>query len=114
MSYQSPISIIYQDMMHKLNESIEQNVFAGIQRYGIEVDKDELIKALQYDRRQYDAGFADGINFRKHGHWIYHDPTDENIYACECSACGECVCADFEEDADYCMHCGARMDEEPQ
>lgn len=61
MSYQSPISIIYQDMMHKLNESLEQNVCTAIQRYGIEVDKDELIKALQYDRQQYDKGYSDAM-----------------------------------------------------
>lgn len=34
-----------------------------IQGYRIEVDKDELIKALQYDRDQYNKGFEDGKRF---------------------------------------------------
>jgi flagellar biosynthesis/type III secretory pathway protein FliH len=30
------------------------------QTMGYEVDKDELIKAMQYDRDQYDKGYQDG------------------------------------------------------
>ena len=48
---------------------IEDNVFKAIQDYGVFVDKEELIKALQYDRGQYEKGFADGMLFRK-GEWI--------------------------------------------
>lgn len=29
---------------------------------GIYVDKEELIKALRYDRQQYDKGYADGYS----------------------------------------------------
>ena len=31
----------------------------AVQSYGINVDKDELIRALQYDREQYYKGYAD-------------------------------------------------------
>jgi uncharacterized protein YkuJ len=54
--YQSPIEIIMQEMQTQL----DGEVFKATQAYGINVDKDELIKALQYDRDQYDKGFADG------------------------------------------------------
>lgn len=33
-------------------------------RMGVNVDKDELVKALAYDRGQYEKGYADGIRAR--------------------------------------------------
>lgn len=54
--YQSPIEIIMQEMQ----TPFDGEVFKATQAYGINVDKDELIKALKYDRDQYDKGFADG------------------------------------------------------
>ena len=56
MSYQPPITLIYQDIQTK----IEGDIFTAVRSYGIDVDKDELIKALKYDRQQYEKGFADG------------------------------------------------------
>lgn len=56
MSYESPISIIYGDMQTKL----EGDVFKAIQNCNIEVNKDELLKALAYDRNQYHKGWLDG------------------------------------------------------
>lgn len=54
--YKSPIDLIYD---HLVTEQ-ENEVFKAVVRCGIDVDKDELIKALAYDRRQYDLGYADG------------------------------------------------------
>lgn len=54
--YQSPIEII----MQEIQTQFDGEVFKATQAYGINVDKDELIKALQYDRDQYNKGFADG------------------------------------------------------
>lgn len=56
MSYESPIDIIYGDMQTKL----EGDVFKVIQNCNIKVDKDELLKALAYDRNQYHKGWLDG------------------------------------------------------
>lgn len=56
LSYESPIKIIHQGFETKL----EGEVFKAILKYGVSVDKDELIKALQYDRNQYEKGFIDG------------------------------------------------------
>ena len=58
--YQSPIEIITRQM----RTQFEDNVFKAIQDYGIAVDKDELIKALQYDREQYEKGYRDGLLHR--------------------------------------------------
>lgn len=57
MSYKSPIEVFLQEA--KLN--YENSIYNAIQEYGIKVDKEELIKALSYDRKQYIAGYNDAI-----------------------------------------------------
>lgn len=56
--YQSPIQQYVDDMTMKM----ENNVCTAVQKVGIYVDKEELIKALRYDRQQYDKGYADGYS----------------------------------------------------
>ena len=55
MSYQSPVDII----MGQMQTKIEGEVYSAVQRIGINVDKDELLKALKYDRGQYEKGYKD-------------------------------------------------------
>lgn len=54
--YESPIEIIQKDIVMKQ----ENDIYKAILEQGIVVDKEELIRALQYDRGQYEKGFADG------------------------------------------------------
>jgi len=56
--YESPIEII----SGKMRMEQENHIFKVIQDYGVNVDKDELIKALQYDRDQYEKGYINGYN----------------------------------------------------
>lgn len=56
MSYQSPIEVATRELQTKF----EDDAMSVIHSYGICVDKEELVKALQYDRNQYKQGFADG------------------------------------------------------
>lgn len=64
MSYNSPISIISQMVDEQIKEQQKQEetvIMAEITRkIGVDIDKDELIKALNYDRQQYEKGYADG------------------------------------------------------
>lgn len=60
--YESPISIIYNQIESNLNEKIEKDIYEVIQKYGIIVDKEELSKALKYDRDQYKKGYTEGRN----------------------------------------------------
>ena len=53
--YKSPIDIIYGQM----ETQMEGDILRAVQKYGITVDKEELIRALQYDRGQYEKGYAD-------------------------------------------------------
>ena len=60
MSYDSPIEIV-KKIQKEYEINVVNNVLKYVQQYGINVDKDELIKALKYDRQQYEKGYADGI-----------------------------------------------------
>lgn len=54
--YRSPIQQFVSDISLKM----ENDVYTAVQNVGIYVDKDELIKALQYDREQYSKGYSNG------------------------------------------------------
>lgn len=58
MSWESPIEII----VNQIESAWMDETFRVIQKVGINVDRNELIKALQYDRNQYEKGYEDGIN----------------------------------------------------
>lgn len=55
--YESPVEIMYGAM----KSEIEGAVYKAIQDVGIKVDKEELLRALMYDRQQYETGFKDGM-----------------------------------------------------
>ena len=55
MGYESPIEII----MGQMNMTLEDNICKAVQNAGITVDREELLRALRYDRDQYRKGYAD-------------------------------------------------------
>ena len=55
--YESPIKII----TGKMQTQIDGDIYRAVQKVGINVDREELLKALEYDRRQYEKGFDDGF-----------------------------------------------------
>lgn len=57
--YISPI-IITQE---KILEEVEDNIYKTVVKYGFAVDKEELMKALKYDRDQYNKGYQIGYGF---------------------------------------------------
>lgn len=59
IGYQSPIQILY-DGIDSIQEQQKNEVFKYVRKYGIYVDKEELQKALNYERNQYAKGFQDG------------------------------------------------------
>ena len=60
--YESPIKLYVQDMEAKLRQQQEQAIWETVSKYEVAVDKEELIKALKYDRDQYSRGYKDGAN----------------------------------------------------
>ena len=55
MSYKSPIELIQQQTRYQIDECI----LKAVMNVGVNVDKEELIKALAYDRGQYQIGYDD-------------------------------------------------------
>lgn len=61
--YEAPIQLAMTDLQSELNTDIENNVMLILkQHYNISVDKDELLRALDYHRFQYKKGYSDGQN----------------------------------------------------
>ena len=60
MSYESPIEFIYNDVLPEIEMKQEEMVVKAVMKCGVVVkDADELVKALKYDRDQYNAGVKD-------------------------------------------------------
>lgn len=60
--YKSPIDLMVDDMVTQMHQKEEQTIFEAVRNCGVSVDKEELIKALEYDRNQYSKGYKDGVN----------------------------------------------------
>jgi hypothetical protein len=54
--WESPIEVIQSE----IRTEFEDNCLKAVQSYGFLVDKTELARALTYDRKQYEKGYADG------------------------------------------------------
>ncbi len=54
--WESPITILQRQIQNQQ----ENAILSAVLECGITVDKDELIKAINYDRNQYRKGFEDG------------------------------------------------------
>lgn len=125
--YKPPIEAVRRELTGKIEQSLEDGIMRILHDIDIHVDKEELIKALKYDRGQYEKGFRDGVkSTQKHGNWHIRsayltEPADSPFwkYCMECSECGRKVEGISVEDAinyrklcreyPYC-HCGAKMD----
>ena len=60
--YKSPIDVFINDLAKSAAQKMDDEIYRAVGRVGIVVDKGELLKALQYDRNQYEAGFKDASN----------------------------------------------------
>lgn len=55
--YESPIKVFESEM----ESYLEGEIWKAVQRVGVSVDREELLKALQYDREQYQKGYNDAL-----------------------------------------------------
>ena len=62
--YESPIEVLYGQMQTEIENDL---LVKCSQSVGYNIDKDELIKALKYEREQYKNGYSEGLNADK---WI--------------------------------------------
>ena len=86
MSYQSPIEVIQTQMRNQ----IEGEIYKAVMNVGVNIDKEELLKALQYDREQYQKGYKD---------------RDDQIVRCK-----DCKYHDEKDGKNFC-DCGNRPDD---
>ena len=69
--YRAPIELLYQEpsmvdeIVKGVDDKIEKMVCSAVVNCGVNVDKEELIKALNYDRQQYEQGYKDGYEKAK-------------------------------------------------
>lgn len=106
-NYESPITRIQNQLLEEMVRKEEDQFMCEVrQAIGYNIDKSELIKALNYDREQYEKGYQDGISCatkRKAGQWLINS----DGYYPYCSICknepqGRIM-------TDYCPNCGAYM-----
>ena len=59
--YESPVDVYIRNMVTDLQEKRDGEICAQIEeQIGVHVDKDEMMKALAYDRDQYEKGYRRG------------------------------------------------------
>lgn len=66
MAYKSPIEVTY----NELKTGFDDMVMRAVQEVHISVNRFELLKALRYDRSQYEQGYADGLKDAIPIEWI--------------------------------------------
>lgn len=115
MGYKSPIELIYQDVFSQFEQDINSYIISEIKtRLSINIDEQELLKALKYDRDQYDAGFMNGYSTREKElirckDCKFYNP-DANVgYLAYCDLAGEYEHLDPEW---YCCHAERRETDE--
>lgn len=62
--YESPIEVYtskIDGMVQLIQKKQEEHIYEAVLNVGVNVNKEELVKALLYDRDQYDKGYQDGI-----------------------------------------------------
>lgn len=72
--YKAPIEMLIDNVGTRVRYDTDMGVLRAVLDVGINVDKDELIRALEYDRGQYEKGFHDGVESVQK--WI---PVDDRL-----------------------------------
>ena len=106
MSYKSPIEIT----LGEFTTQIENDTYKVVQEYGIKVDRDELIKALEYDREQYEQGYADGQRDVAWTDVKRVEFENENRKVYKCQNCGQYMHrTSWANPVKYCSYCGKKI-----
>jgi hypothetical protein len=59
--YECPIDFAFGDIQMQIVKQQENELYMVIQKCGVDVDKEELMRALKYDREQYEKGYEDAV-----------------------------------------------------
>ncbi len=58
--YDSPIDLYISDIHNQIVAQQDEQIYQAVVHFFPDVKREELLKALQYDREQYEKGYADG------------------------------------------------------
>ena len=58
--YKSPIELMVTNIYDQIQKEQDEHIYKAVLQYVPNVDRVELIRALQYDRNQYEKGYMDG------------------------------------------------------
>ena len=84
MSYTSPISLFIEDLSTKMSNDMENAVMKATLKVNVTADRLELLRALEYDRGQYEAGEWDMFNLitsAQYGKQCYFLETGGRVYS---------------------------------
>lgn len=129
VGYYPPIELHYEepvwDAMNKAAEEVVANirndtdrmVIGACMKVGVSVDKDELVRALRYDRGQYEKGYADGSLaaaaevefFKKRICEFCGVTTPGSADPDNCEISGHGVWVELESGLTYYKHCGCSI-----
>lgn len=116
-TYESPVMVMMDQVATEIREQGENQMCMDIiQRYDLQCNKEELLKALAYDRDQYEKGYHDACKKleRPRGEWIKITKNGTLPVEYICSVCGRKIFDNYDhqipqsEFYPYC-HCGADM-----
>ena len=78
MNWESPATIT-QEISSQIARDTDDYIMSEIYKTGVTVNKEELIKAIKYDRDQYNKGYCDGFNTAVEMEWTSADLLEEHI-----------------------------------
>ena len=64
MNYQSPITMYTRRIIKDIAEKQDEYLMEEVRKVGFDINKEELAKALKYDRDQYMRGYTDGRMYK--------------------------------------------------
>ena len=112
--YKSPIETMYEqpqfitEIEQKVRSGFDSAVMTVVRRVGVNVDREELLKALAYDRNQYKTGYLDGLSDGRRArdseivrckdckHRQQYDCNNITLVGTKCGVTDEWFCADGE------------------
>ena len=114
--YESPINLIVTNIYNQMMEQQENEIYKAVLHYVPDVDKEELIRALRYDREQYSKGYADGrrdaeekvVRCKDCKHWYDREGVCLKIYS---DGAVSSYAWQFRKPDDFCSY-GERKDGE--
>ena len=78
MNWESPVTIT-REIAKQIAGETDNYIMSEIYKTGVVVNKEELIKAIKYDRDQYNKGYCDGFNTAVEMKWTSADLLEEHI-----------------------------------